>query len=77
MGIDSIIVYIYYDMTSFNSAALLLVNDLLISLRVRLVWWKESERKENYGNRWMNLDDKVNQIHLLICVIFLPLTFSP
>jgi hypothetical protein len=44
-----------------------------LSLRVRLVRWKESERKENYGNRWMNLDNKINQIYLLVCVIFLSL----
>jgi hypothetical protein len=24
--------------------------------RLCLVLWKESGRKENYGNRWMNLD---------------------
>jgi hypothetical protein len=28
----------------------------LYILTLCLVLWKESERKENYGNRWMNLD---------------------
>jgi hypothetical protein len=47
----------------------------VVTLRLCLIWRKKSGRRENYENRWMNLNLELVQIHPLISVIFFPSIF--